>query len=40
VEGAVLRWAADVEVVTPGKLRERMRVLGDALAQVHGAAQA
>jgi hypothetical protein len=35
LEGAVLRWAGDVEVVTPGKLRDRMRVLGDAHAAAH-----
>ena len=33
-EGAILRWAGDVEVV-PGKLRDRMRVLWDALAAAH-----
>jgi hypothetical protein len=27
LEGAILRWAGDVEVVSPGKLRERMRFL-------------
>ena len=35
LEGSVLRWAGDVEVVTPGKLRERMRILGEKHAQVH-----
>jgi hypothetical protein len=35
LEGAVLRWAGDVEVVTPGKLRDRMRILGDGHAAVH-----
>jgi predicted DNA-binding transcriptional regulator YafY len=35
LEGSILRWAGDVEVVTPGKLRGRMRVLGDELSRVH-----
>jgi predicted DNA-binding transcriptional regulator YafY len=35
LEGAVLRWAGDVEVVTPGRLRERMRELGRRLERAH-----
>ena len=36
LDGAILRWAGDVEVVTPGTLRERMRILGESHARVHG----
>jgi len=35
LEGAILRWAGDVEVVSPGKLRTRMGELGEELARVH-----
>jgi hypothetical protein len=31
----VLRWAGDVEVVSPGRLRERMRILGEEHARMH-----
>jgi predicted DNA-binding transcriptional regulator YafY len=31
LEGSILRWAGDVEVVSPGMLRERIRELGGAL---------
>jgi predicted DNA-binding transcriptional regulator YafY len=39
LEGAVLRWAGDVEVVSPGKLRRRMWELGDAVKRVHGGSE-
>jgi predicted DNA-binding transcriptional regulator YafY len=36
LEGSVLRWAGDVEVISPAPLRKRMRVLGDSLSACHG----
>jgi predicted DNA-binding transcriptional regulator YafY len=36
LEGAVLRWAGDVEAIRPGRLRERMRELGESLLRMHG----
>jgi predicted DNA-binding transcriptional regulator YafY len=35
LEGSILRWAGDVEVVTPGALRKRMRELGQRLERAH-----